>query len=142
MRKKRNDNNRPRQQPSQQKTPDSLGQAFIKIIWNLKAPWRIFFLLLAGTFVIGFLIWNSLDSAYRTKVISSFFGAKPSATELTRQQVQKRDFYVTMGDDYSIDDPRQALRYYKSAQQIDPQNEEIGKKVEHMEEKLKNGEAK
>jgi hypothetical protein len=125
----------------QQRPPDSLGQALIHLLWPVKPLWRNLLLVLAALLIGGFLLWNTLPDATKAKVFSSLFNKKAAQTELRPEQIKDRDFYVAMGDDSLIGNPKQALSYYQKALDIDPQNQELRQKADSLMQKL-SGESK
>lgn len=127
--------------PIEQKPPDSLGQAFIHLLWPMRPLWRNLLLSIAGASVLGFVIWSVLPQETQKAFIEKL-ARSMSNEQLSPEQVSDRNYYEFLGDKLANSRPEQALEHYRKALKIDPQNQEIRMKVEQLQEKQMRGGSK
>ena len=120
--------------------PQSLGQAFMHLVWGIRPLWRNTILSVSGVCVVCFLLWNTLPEKAKAKLIDNLpFVRASSPPPLSPEQVSKRNYYVHLGDSFLNSRPDQALNFYRKALEIEPQNGEVKDKVRRLEEKQISG---
>jgi hypothetical protein len=131
--------NQPPADADKPKPPDSLGQAFIHSIWPINSVWKYVLLSVAIIVVGGYFIWSSLPEATKLQVLS-IFQREPRSAPLTPEQDQQFRFNVSMAQTEERNSkPYEALYYYQKALELKPQDTELKKKVDALQESIAKG---
>src|SRR5215216_5531073 len=92
-------------EPTGQKPPDSLGQAFVHILWSMRPLWRNLIFIVVGMSVLVFLLWNTLPQDVKLKVIESLWKNKQLPPKEEQQLPQKEEQQLP---------PKEEQRYVKA----------------------------